>query len=156
MSKAPSWYADWRREAFDQLMSKQDHLKQARLLGSWDRFDYDLDTCSMTFSDQAGPKVRGAIQVVGSISDKNWLWAWANAAWPDESFEDLLKVRAFGVEHGIDELTSDYVEADDLHLLGWELAAVAARIAQAPGVYRGGTETPPTLFFLFRSVDFVI
>jgi hypothetical protein len=152
--KAPSWYPAWRKEAFDQLMAKQDALATFKL-GSWPRFDYDLARGTMMFSQGQTPKVRGTIQIAGTIGRENWMWSWSNAALPESSFQELLKVRAFGKENGIEELTSDYVDDGDLENLAWSLTAVSARILRSPAAYRGNTGKLPIPFFLFRTIGFV-
>ncbi len=152
--KAPDWYPAWRKEAFDQLLAKQKALKTFKV-GSYPRFDYDLDRGTMMFSEGQTPKVRGTIQLAGTISRDNWMWSWANAAWPESAFQDLLKVRAFGKENGIEELTSDYVEDNDLETLAWSLTAVSARILRSPAAYRANNGKLPIPFFLFRTIGFV-
>ena len=149
----PDWYPDWRHDAFHQLMAKIDRLKAEFELSRWPRYDYDLQAGTLTFSDNGVAKVVAEIQVVGTTSNRanNWLWAWANDHWPPERTTDSQKVLRFGEEHGICELTHDYVEDDDINHLGWELTAVAARITDALGAYRPPDETG-AMFLLYRSI----
>ncbi len=149
----PDWYPDWRHDAFHQLMAKIDRLKAEFELSRWPRYDYDLQAGTLTFSDNGVAKVVAEIQVVGTTSNRanNWLWAWANDHWPPERTTDSQKVLHFGEEHGICELTHDYVEDDDINHLGWELTAVAARITDALGAYRPPDETG-AMFLLYRSI----
>jgi hypothetical protein len=155
MMQAPPWYAEWRHEAFHQLMAKQDGLREAYRIGSWPRWHYDVDVGTLTFSDEAGPKVLAEIQIVGSTGPSDWLWSWANAHWPEPCVEDMHRVRAFGVEHGIEELTSEYLEDDNLNGLGWELTAVTTRILGVVGAYRPARDGGGGLFFIYRSIRFV-
>jgi hypothetical protein len=152
---APDWYAQWRHDAVHELMAKNDVLKEKFSISVWPRYDYDVDSRSLIFSDADGPKVRAEIQVVGTTGPKDWLWSWANSHWPAPVVEDLHRVRDFGLEHGIEQLTSDYLEDEDLNGLGWQLTAVAARILNAPGAYRPKRDNGGGLFLIYRSINFV-
>ncbi|MET0272609.1 MAG: DUF6882 domain-containing protein [Phenylobacterium sp.] len=152
---APPWYAAWRHEAVHELGAKQDRLKESFQVGAWPRYDYDVDAGTLTFSDASGPKVMAEIQIVGTTGPKDWLWSWANSHWSPPSYEDVLRVRAFGEEHGIAELTSDYLEDEDLNALGWEMTAVAARVLDAAGAYRPPRDNGGGLFLVYRSIKFV-
>ncbi len=153
--RAPDWYADWRHDAFHELMTKQDEMNERYQTKVWPRYDYDLDAGTLTFSDPTGPKVIADIQVVGTTATNDWLWSWANSHWPPSCVEDLHRVRAFGEEHGIDELISETLENDDLNSLGWEMAAVSARILGAVGAYRPPRESGGGLFVIYRSIRLV-
>ncbi len=155
--KDPDWYGEWRHEAIHQLHEKNNRLMAEFRLGTWSRYDYDLDAGTLTHSDAGGPKVIAEIQVVGTTSPVagNWMWAWANDHWPAERVTDSELVRAFGEQHGIGELVCDYVgDADDLNTLGWELAAIAARITEALGAYRPRTDQGD-LYLLYKSMRWV-
>jgi hypothetical protein len=134
----PKWYPDWRHEAFHELQAKNELLRDEFRFEDWPRYDYDMATGTLNFSDQGVVRVTAEIQIVGTTSRKagNWLWAWANSHWPEELTADSLTVRAFGHEHGISDLTHDYVADDDLNGLGWELTAVMVRLTNAVGAYR--------------------
>jgi hypothetical protein len=149
----PDWYPDWRHDAFHQLQDKNARVENEYRVGHWPRWDYDLATGKLVFSEDGVAKVIADIQVAGTTSEAagNWLWAWANDHWPAAMVEDSLSVRAFGVQHGICDLAHDYVEGDNLNGIGWELTAAAARVTDAVGAYR-----PPhdggAMFLIFRSI----
>ena len=130
------------------MQAKNAALSEEFRLGHWPRYDYDLDTGSLIFSDQDGPKVIAEIQVVGttSVEAGNWLWAWGNAHWPVAMTEDSLRARDFGKQHAIEELVDDYVDGDELNALGWELTAVCTRVSNAIGAYRPGRDEGGALF----------
>ena len=154
----PAWYADWRHESVHLLQQRNERLEEQFHLGRWPRYDYDLATRQLTFSENGNPKVVADIQVVGSTSENagNWLWAWANAHWPVDTTEDSKRARAFGQEHQIDDLTSEYVSDDDLNALGWELTAATVRICGAAGAYRPPRDEGGGLFFLIRDLHWVV
>lgn len=154
--REPDWYAEWKHEAFHELMVKQDVLQRDFGTGAWPRYDYDLDTGTLTFSEEGVVKVVADIQVVGTTGSKDWLWGWANDWWPNSVVADLETVVSFGEEHGIIELTSGYVEDEELNHLGWELTAVAVRILKAVGAYRPKSQDRAgALFLLIKSIRHV-
>ena len=147
----PVWYADWRESAFDELGDKQSRLSETYRIGDWARFDYDLETGRLTFSDESGPKVTCNVQVVGTVDTKDWLWGWANGHLPKGCTDRMLSVKAYGDEHNVSELASASVKANDLQSLGWMLTAAAVRLLDADGAYR-----PPNGFFMVcDSIGFV-
>lgn len=148
--QAPDWYEAWCEEAFAAFTAKQQRMDEAYRLGSWLRYDYDAAACTLTFSDANGPRLVGDIQVLGSIGAGDWLWGWANAKLPPQSLEAANAVRAFGAENGVEELTCDVLHNDDPAELGWMLAAIAARIVNAEGVYSAPTEDG-AVYLLIRS-----
>ena len=154
----PDWYHEWRHEAVHLLQDKNERLNEQFRIGAWPRFDYDLATRQLVFSEEGRPKVIADIQVAGTTSAKagNWFWAWANSHWPSDCVEDAERVCSFGEEHGIDELISRYVEDDDLNALGWELTAVAARVCDAAGAYRPPRDEGGGLYLLYRSVRWAV
>jgi hypothetical protein len=152
----PSWYRAWREDAFDQLLEKNRQLEAEFRLGHWERWDYRLDDATLVFSQDGKPQVTTAIQVVGSVvlRSGSWLWAWANQSLPDRVVEDAAASRRFGAQHAIAELTTERMEEGSLVELGWELAAVTARIAQSRGAYRAPTKNG-YLFLVFRDLALV-
>ena len=84
--------------------------------------------------------------VVGSVSEceGTFLWAWANEAIPPKSRQGLERVLAFGESNGLDLLTTP--EWPGARPEGLEMAAVAARLLDAAGVWADKT-ADVTLFF---------
>jgi hypothetical protein len=150
----PDWYPGWRHDAVHRLQEKNKRLEREFRLGGWPRFDYDVNAGTLIFSERGVAKVIAEIQIVGTTSSKagNWLWAWANSHWPRECIADAERVRAFGEEHGICELSRDYVEDDDLNGLGWELTAVTARVTDAIGAYRPPRDEGGAIYFTLRNI----
>jgi uncharacterized protein DUF6882 len=151
---APDWYDAWCEDAFEAFTAKQKQLNETYQLGSWHRYDYDAAAGVLTFSDKEAPRVIADMQIVGTIGERDWMWGWANSHWPAVSTESMRRVHAFGVEHGIDELTTEYLESDDLGGLGWMLTAIAARVLDAEGAYRAPSGTG-ALYMVLRSLKFV-
>jgi hypothetical protein len=154
----PDWYPDWRHEVVHELHAKNERPDQVYSIKRWPRWDYDPEAGTLTFSENGIAKVVAEIQVVGTTSAEaaNWLWAWANAHWPEHCIADSLAAREFGQEHGICDLTHDYLSEDrDLNGLGWELTAVVARICGSVGAYRPPRDEGGGLYLVYRKVDWV-
>lgn len=151
----PDWYPDWRHDAVHQLQDKVERLKSEFRLDEWPRYDYGVDAGTLIFSENGVARVLAEIQVVGTTSFKagDWLWAWANSNWPPGCITDAQRVKSFGEENGICELTHDSIsEAGDLNALGWALAAVTARITNAVGAYRPPREEGGGLYLIYKSM----
>ncbi len=117
-------------------MSLNEDCERRYRIGTWPRWDYYLDTGELVFSDGGVPKVVASIQVVGTTSktSRTWMWAWANESLPRGVTERVLEVRQFGVTEGLSKLTEP--QLTDNEFLGWEMAAITARIIGAKGAYR--------------------
>ena len=154
--RSPDWYPAWRDEAIDQLNTKNKRLESDFHLGSWSRYDYDLTSGKLLFSDQKVVRVVAEIQIAGSTSAKasNWLWAWSNSNLPGELLVDAKQVRSFGEKNGIDELAQAYVTdaQDDLEVLGWELSGTMVRICDALGAYRSPRGEGGGLYLVLKSI----
>jgi hypothetical protein len=152
---APDWYVEWKHEAIHQLMAKQDILHRDFGLARWPRWDYDVVDGSLKFSEDGTIRVTADIQVVGTTGSENWLWALANDHWPDQVVLDMEEVWQFGLDNGIEELTTQYLEDEDLNQLGWEMTAVAVRVLNAVGAYRPQPDQGKsgTLFLLIKSIQ---
>lgn len=120
-------------------------------LDSYQRYDWDQWRGELVFSSKGIPKVVAQIQFVGSISTKTntWLWAWANPSFLEPVRRSVLRVREFGKEHGLNRLTQDKWEAEEVD--GWEMTAVAARLLEAKGAYRSPDENGFT-FMVFTDL----
>jgi hypothetical protein len=153
----PDSYAAWREEAFEELSAKNDRLQKDFRLGSWPRYDYDLTTGRLLFSQGEVVKVIAEIQIAGSTSAKasNWLWAWANSNLPGELLKDAKLVRSFGESNKIDELAQAYVidTDDDLEALGWDLTGAMVRICNALGAYRSPRGEGGGLYLTIKSIN---
>jgi len=150
---APDWYPDWKHDAVHQLMDKQEILDRDFKLNQWPRWDYDIDTCSLTFSENGIAKVVAEIQIVGTTGSKDWMWGLANDHWPDAAVLDMEAVWQFGIDNGIEELATKVLVDDDLNALGWAMSAVSARVLDAAGAYRPKSDSDPgAIFLLIKSI----
>lgn len=124
------------RRSIGYLQQRQDALMHEYGLDRHQRFDWSQDTGLLVFSNGGVPAVVAEFQFVGSISTRTntWLWSWANGSDLESVRSRMLEVRAYGEEHRLLRLSCPYWSAEEED--GWEMAAVAAHLLKAKGVYR--------------------
>jgi hypothetical protein len=133
------------------------HLNEtcARLfsISSWPRWDYDLAHGTLTFSKEGVPRVIASILVVGTTSNSagTWLWSWANGYLPDNVSEPVKKVREFGLNENLQDLTEPYAENDEQFC--WDMTAIAARLMEAKGAYRCPGDNG-YIYLVYRDIAF--
>jgi len=120
-------------------------------LGKATRWSLDQSRGDLIFTFGDGVVATCPAQIIGSFdsADDSWLWAWANPSIDDSLQRDSLRVRDYGQLHQIDRLTSPAwagKEAD-----AWEMAALACKLCEAQGAYRGPGGTA-SVFMTFASV----
>jgi hypothetical protein len=124
------------RQSIEYLQQRQDALAREYRLADHERYDWNQDTGLLVFSNAGTAAVVAEFQFVGSLSTRTntWLWSWANGSDREGVRSRMREVRAYGEEHRLLRLSCPYwsaVEED-----GWEMAAVAAFLLKAKGVYR--------------------
>ena len=142
----PSWYADYRREAFEELREKTAHLNQRFDIAAWPALAHSLEGTQLTLADAHGVRLRAEVQVVGMSQGADWIWAWAEEGAAPDLDADVNETLRFGLKHDIDELVTPKVRTDYSEDLGWALAAVVVRLTGALGAYRApGIKDAPFL-----------
>lgn len=109
--------------------------------GKADRWSLDMSGGDLLFTFAEGVVATCPAQIVGSLdtTDNSWLWAWANPSIPDPLKRDSLRVRDFGLQRKISRLTSEeWVGSEED---AWRMAALACKLCEAQGVYRGPAGT---------------
>jgi len=143
----PDW-STWSKEAVRLMQARNDGwMREFNLSRS--QYDWNLDTAQILFRSDTADVVAD-ICVVGSVSEAEgtFLWAWANEAIPCQARRGLEKVRAFGESNGLDLLTIP--EWGGSRPEGLEMAAVAARVLDAAGVWIDACGDVTLFFALFR------
>lgn len=130
--------------SFVQLREKAMHDLQAKTsahaatwgLGDSERWDLDQTTGELvfTFKDKV---VTCKAQIIGTWNknSETWLWAWANKSVDKALTKQSEKIRAYGVEKKIEQLTNRGGPSTEDE--AWQLAALSCVIGDAQGVYRG-------------------
>jgi len=132
------------------------HLQTEAHQGTWrlgksERWDFSQDSGELvfTFPDMV---VRAPAQIIGSFDSRegSWMWAWANSSLSDSLTRDSVRVRDYGEQHQIRRLTTGTWSAEEAD--GWRMAALANRLCESNGVYRGPAGTT-FVFFTFGQVQ---
>ena len=128
-------YADILKQSREYLLKQQDNIKQKYGLDDYLQMDFEQETGTMIFTMKGGRQVKMKFQVVGSISDRSrtWMWSWDNPYMLEDVTGEMLKVRDFGEENGIEKLMSPKWPASDDD--GWEMTALAAWILKSKGAF---------------------
>lgn len=141
------------REAVRDLTDLNEAVNAKYGIMAWERFDYDIAARDLVFTHKGKPRVRAEIQLIAA-TDVDFLWAWAGDWWPAAALEDARSVKAWGEAHGIEPLMAPRLKTPDITNLGWGMAAIAAQLTGAKGVYRP-VDGPRSLFFLYRNIEFI-
>ena len=151
---SPEEFEEFRAQTFDSLVQINELCKQEFRIGSWQRWDYELEAGTLTFSNDGVPRVMATIQAVGSTSNKSgtWMWGWANQSLPAKVTDQLYRLKQFGERENLSQLTEATFTADEE--LGWEMAAIATRILEGKGVYRCPSKNG-FLFLVFMDICFI-
>jgi len=125
-------------------------LKTAAHDGAWQlgkaSWTADLNAGKIVFLSPSGVTATCPVQVVGTYNteDGTWLWGWNHPSVPPPLQEHARQVRAYGEGHNIASLTTPMLQC--LETEAWEFTALACKLGQAQGAYRG--PMGPTLVFM--------
>src|SRR5580765_4362823 len=108
--------------------------------GKSERWDFSQDTGELVFAF-TDMVVRTPAQIIGSFDGQegSWMWAWANSSLSDSLKRDSVRVREYGEQHHIRRLTTATWPAEEADC--WRMAALANRLCESNGVYRGPAGT---------------
>lgn len=139
---APSCNDDYNRLLNDcvaEVESKNRKLQHDFGIGGFERWDINQEIGELIFSDGGDPKVVCSVTILGSFSDvsETWMWGWANPTLLEPLTRDTAVVRQYGEENGIEDLTVEKTPASEAE--AWALCALACRILNGAGLYRGPT-----------------
>jgi hypothetical protein len=119
--------------------------------GEEERWDFAQDTGEIvfTFPDTV---VRAPAQIIGTFDSEagTWMWAWGNSSISDSLTRDSVRAREYGRQQGIRRLTSASWPGEEMD--GWHMAALANRLCETNGVYRGPAGAT-FVFFTFGEVQ---
>ncbi len=122
-----------------EMAEKNQHNIEDWGLGSYERWDIDQSTGKLTFSngpENGGVRVTCDFQIAGTYSNvsHSWLWAWDNEH-IDPGFASASRsIREMGKVHAIASFLESF---DTNHDPGWEFTAIAGKLSNAEGCYRG-------------------
>jgi hypothetical protein len=131
-----------------ELENKQDRLNEDFALSEHKRWDWDQTTGQLVFSNDGVPALIAPIEFIGSVSTRSdtWLWAWANFSLNVSVRSRIANVREFGEREHYPHLKTSLWHATEHD--GWHMAAIAAHVLGAVGVYRTPGENSATFLAL--------
>jgi uncharacterized protein DUF6882 len=145
---------------FNALLDKSMEELRAKTMGhqaGWgfgkaNRWSLDQSRGDLLFTFDDGVVATCPAQIVGSFdgADGSWLWGWANPSIADSLKRDSLRVREYGEQRQIARLTS--AEWPCTEAEAWHMAALACKVCEAQGVYRGPAGTA-FVFMTFGTVE---
>src|SRR5437879_2593148 len=110
-------YQSFRHTAVHELGSLNESCQRRFSIGAWERWHYDAELGTISFSEGGIPQVIAVVQLVGTTSTKSqsWLWGWANESVPPERTALVLRVKQFGESESLSILTEPEWPDDDHH-----------------------------------------
>ncbi len=115
-------------------------------LDSAEHWFADLEKGMITFELKDGRRASAAIQVIGTYNtlDGTFLWGWDHPSVPDALRKHARLAQQWGKKNNVLHFTTRKVKCTEDE--AWSFAAVANRLGNANGVYRGPDGT--TLAYL--------
>jgi hypothetical protein len=138
------------KECQEEMHAKQETLRREYGLARHKRWDWYQERAELVFSNDGVPAVVAKIEFVGSVSTKSntWLWAWANPSVLESVKSRIPAVCDFGEERDFPHLIVPKWIAEEAD--GWDMAAVAAHVLDAAGVYRSPSDNGYTFLLLMQ------
>lgn len=139
---SPACDEDYNRllnECVGEVDDRNQQLVERYGFGSYDRWDIDQTVGELIFSDAGVTKLACSISILGSYSavSGTWMWGWANPSLLEPLTRDTLAVRNYGEQNQIQDLVVEKTPTTDGE--AWALSALACRILNGLGLYRGPT-----------------
>ena len=139
-------------DCYDELLAKQEALESE--LDDHDGWSWDQGKGELTFSNDGTPVLIAKVDFIGSLSSQSdtWLWSWANFHLHENARQRMEDVRSLGEEEGFPRLFVPKWAAEESD--GWVMAAIAAHVLEARGVYCNPGDNV-TSFFLISDLYLV-
>jgi hypothetical protein len=131
-------------------------LKTAAHDGMWRLgeadWSVDQDEGTIVFTNRDGITATCPVQIIGTYDTQSgtWLWGWEHPSVVPALQEHARQVRAYGEQLGIERLTTQEVVCDESE--AWEFTALACKLCEAQGAYRGPADTA-YVFMTFGTVN---
>ena len=101
----------------------------------------DQDVGEIVFAAPNGMIATCAVQIIGTFNtnDSSWLWAWDHPSVQPSLAKHATRLREYGETNHIDTLTTRKLFVSEEQC--WEFTALACKLNEAQGGYRGPTGT---------------
>jgi hypothetical protein len=138
-------------KSMEELRAKTTSHQVGWGFGKAAKWSLNLDEGNLLFTFNDGVVATCPAQIVGSLDTEGgtWLWGWANPSIPESLQGDAMRVREYGLQHQIDRLNSEEWPCTEEE--AWRMAALACKLCEAQGVYRGPAGTA-VVFITFGKV----
>lgn len=150
MSQTPEQYIEDARKGLTQQTSSH---RATWHLGNEEQWSADLNAGLIVFGFADGMRAVAPIQVIGTYNqvDGTFLWGWDHPSVPEPLRKHALLAKQWGEQNQIKAYTTRNVSCteDDV----WYFSAVANRLANSNGVYRG-TSGSTLVFMTFGEITF--
>ena len=135
----PSALADstFQQQALQSLQTQTANNSKAWGLGTETQWNLEMDTGTLRFTFADGRVLVAPVQVVGTYNSTNgtFLWGWDHPSVPEPLRRAAQRVHDYGEAHGIEAFTTRSTTCRESD--AWGYAAVAAKLDEAGGAYRG-------------------
>ena len=117
--------------------------------GDHERWDYDDQANTLTFSDPRLPTMVADAQFVGSYARGTFQWAWETLGSDDPNYPAIARLRLFGEVRGISKLTTPNWACEQAD--GWEMTSLASYLLGSEGMYRAPFRDGQQFWFMLLS-----
>jgi hypothetical protein len=133
------------RFSMEELMGKSQVHQTAWGFGTEEDWQLDSDQGELVFRFP-GRTAIAQVQVIGTYDTENraWMWSWANPLIAENLKGQAVWLREYGERYGIERLTTPEWLGEESDC--WYMVALAAKLADMQGAYRG--PAPETQTFM--------
>lgn len=119
-------------------------------LGEEEKWGFSQETGELIFNFP-DKTVRTSAQILGTFDSLagTWMWSWANPSIAEKLAVDADRMRRYGVKHRIRRLAEPRWNGSELD--AWKMTALACRLCEANGAYRGPAGDT-YVYFLFGEI----
>lgn len=124
------------KATFTALETKQNALEEKFNIGSFKRYEVNVDKETITFSADDNKTLSAKYIPIATFSpEKNsWMWAWNNTAYSKASIKKAEKLKSLSELTGYEIFNTPAVGIDEN--MAWEMVAMSVYMLEAQGVYR--------------------
>lgn len=127
-------YEEFRHTCVHESIDCNARLNETYKLGTWPRWDYQMDDATLIFSKDGEARVICDVEVAGSTEGNTWEWSWGNATMPQSCRSRMCAIHELGTEKNWTRLNTLFLPNDEY--VGWECAGIANHLLGGIGVYR--------------------
>lgn len=123
-------------QSLEELRLKTEAHNEVWHLGEAD-WELDQDHGNIVFTSPKGIVATCPVQIIGTYNtvDGTWLWGWDHPSVVPALQMHAKKMRALGLKNNQEQLMNRKLTITELQ--AWELTALACKVNDAQGAYRG-------------------